>query len=171
MGACEAGHSGTVRPPTPYDAPKSDVQALQTALAAEHAAVYGYGVLGARLRGTLRQTAAAVWDAHRVQRDRLISILSVRPVAAAPAYRLPVKATSARAAAQLAAALEDALVPAYVGLAGASSPDLRVLASGSAQNAMARAARWRMNAGAPAPSAAFPGLPSSALSPRPRPGE
>ncbi|WP_245667799.1 ferritin-like domain-containing protein [Actinomadura macra] len=171
IGACEAGHAGTVRPPTPRDAPKSDVRALQTALAAEHAAVYGYGVLGARLRGTPHQTAKAVWDAHRTQRDRLISILSVPPVAAAPAYRLPVRVTSARGAAQLAAALEEGVVPAYVGLAGASSPDLRHLAADNAQIAMARAARWRQTAGAPGPSAAFPGLPPTALSPRPEPGE
>src|SRR5437868_15090063 len=99
IGACEAGHAGIVRTPTPRDAPKSDVHALQTALAAEHAAVYGYGVLGSRLRGTPRQTAKAVWDAHRAQRDRLISILSVVPVAAAPAYRLPVTVVSPRGAA------------------------------------------------------------------------
>ncbi|QXJ26889.1 DUF4439 domain-containing protein [Actinomadura graeca] len=147
------------------------MRALQAALAAEHAAVYGYGVLGARLRGAQRQTARAVWDAHRAQRDRLTAILSVPPVAAAPAYRLPGSTASPRAAAQLAAALEESVGSAYVGLAGASSPDLRYLAADGAQNAMARAARWRQAAGAPAPAAAFPGLPSAALPPRPEPGE
>ncbi len=171
IGACESGHAGTVRPPAPRDAPKSDSKALQTALAAEHAAVYGYGTLGARLRGGLQQAAKDAWNAHRAQRDRLSAILSVPPVPASAAYRLPVRVASARSAVQLAAALEDGLVPAYVGLAGASSPDLRHLAADGAQIAAARSARWRSAAGEPAPPAAFPGLPSGALSPRPEPGE
>ncbi|MGH3241884.1 MAG: ferritin-like domain-containing protein, partial [Spirillospora sp.] len=150
---------------------KSGADAVQKALAAEHAAVYGYGVLGARLNGSLRQTAKAVWDAHRAQRDELVSILSGTPVAAAAVYELPVKVASARDAARLAAALEDALVPAYVVLAGASSPDLRVFAAHSAQRAMARSAAWRSRAGAATARDAFPGLPSSALPPRAGSGE
>ncbi|MBO2464383.1 ferritin-like domain-containing protein [Actinomadura sp. LCR2-06] len=144
---------------------------MQTALAAEHAAVYGYGVLGGKLRGTPQQVAKTYWDAHRAQRDKLVSILSVRPVAAAAGYRLPVKVTNARSAARLAAALEDDLVPAYVALAGAPAADLRVFAADSAERSMARSARWRAGAGDGAPGEAFPGLPSAALSPRPEPGE
>ncbi|NVI92331.1 ferritin-like domain-containing protein [Actinomadura sp. BRA 177] len=144
---------------------------VRTALAAEHAALYGYGVLGARLSGSLRETAKEMWDGHRAQRDELESILSGEPVPAAPAYRLPVRVTDARSAARLAAALEDDLVAAYVGLAGLSSPDLRAFAADSAQRAAARAARWRQKAGVAVPRDAFPGLPQAALSPRPEPGE
>ncbi|WP_242608727.1 ferritin-like domain-containing protein [Actinomadura formosensis] len=171
IGACEAGHAMTVKGGAPAVRAASDTRAVQTALAAEHAAVYGYGVLGARLRGPLRETAKEMWNEHRAQRDALVSILSAVPVAAAPAYRLPVKVTDARGAARLAVVLEDDLVPAYVGLAGLSSPDLRAFAADSAQRAMARSARWRSRAGVPAPRDAFPGLPSAALSPRPEPGE
>ncbi|MGP4027645.1 ferritin-like domain-containing protein [Actinomadura sp. 3N407] len=171
IGACEAGHAMSASGEAPPVRSKSGAGVLRTALSAEHAAVYGYGVLGAHLRGSLRRTAKAVWDAHRAQRDELISILTGEPTAAAAAYELPVKVTSARSAAQLAAALEDDLVPAYVGLAGASSPDLRAFAADSAQRASARSAAWRAKAGAPPPSDAFPGLPPSALSPRPEPGE
>ncbi|MFB4300027.1 ferritin-like domain-containing protein [Actinomadura sp. NTSP31] len=171
IGACEAGHAGTVHAHPPADPAKSAAQAVQKALAAEHVAVYGYGVLGGRLRGTLQQTAQTYWEAHRAQRDKLISILSVEPVAAAAGYRLPVKVTSARSAARLAAALEDGVVPAYVALAGAPATDLRVFAADSAERAMARSARWRANAGEGAPPDAFPGLPATALSPRPEPGE
>jgi hypothetical protein len=38
--------------------------ALQGALAAEHAAVYGYGVVGAMLAGTAQVDARADWTAH-----------------------------------------------------------------------------------------------------------
>ncbi len=171
IGACEAGHAMTVRGGAPPVRSRSDAEALQAALSAEHAAVYGYGVLGARLRGSLHQTAKDLWNVHRARRDQLVSILSVAPAPEAAAYRLPVKVTSARSAAQLAAALEGDLVPAYVGLAGVSSPDLRAFAADSAQRAMAWAARWRSRAGSAAPSEAFPGLPPAALSPRPEPGE
>ncbi|MFI0485887.1 ferritin-like domain-containing protein [Actinomadura sp. 9N215] len=165
IGACEAGHAMRVKGDVPRVRSRSGADAVQKALAGEHAAVYGYGVLGARLQGPLRQTAKAVWNAHRARRDELIAILSGTPVAAAAVYELPVKVTSARSAARLAAALEDGLVPAYVALAGVSSPDLRAFAADGAQRAMARSAAWLSKAGAPAPRDAFPGLPSSALSP------
>ncbi|WP_243723036.1 ferritin-like domain-containing protein [Actinomadura sp. 7K507] len=171
IGACEAGHAMMSSGEPPPVRSESGAETVQKALAAEHAAVYGYGVLGARLRGSLRQTAKAVWDAHRAQRDALVSLLSGTPVVAAAAYELPVEVTSARSAARLAAALEDDLVPAYVALAGLSSPDLRAFAADSAQRALARSAGWRSKAGAPAPEGAFPGLPPAALSPRPEPGE
>ncbi|WUH96786.1 ferritin-like domain-containing protein [Spirillospora sp. NBC_00431] len=171
IGACEAGHATRVTGEAPPVRGRSGADALQKALAAEHAAVYGYGVLGARLQGPLRRTAKAVWNAHRAQRDELISILSGTPVAAATVYELPVMVTSARSAARLAAELEDDLVPAYVVLAGASSPDLRAFAADGAQRAMARSAAWRGRAGLAAPRDAFPGLPPSALSPRSGSGE
>ena len=171
IGACEAGHAMLSSGEPPAVRSRSGAETLRRALAAEHAAVYGYGVLGARLRGSLRETAKAVWDAHRSQRDALVPLLSGEPVAAAAAYDLPVEVTSARSAARLAAALEDELVPAYVALAGVSAPDLRAFAADSAQRALARSAGWRSRAGLPAPEGAFPGLSAAALSPRPRPGE
>ena len=171
IGACEAGHALTVRGRTPLVRTRSGTPALRRALIAEHAAVYGYGVLGARLSGTLRDAAKTIWNVHRAQRDALLSVFSGTPPASAPAYRLPVRVDSARAAAQVATALEDELVTAYVGLAGAGSPDLRAFAADSAQRARARAVRWRAGTGGGPPRDAFPGLPSAVLSPRPEPGE
>ncbi|RSN67973.1 DUF4439 domain-containing protein [Actinomadura sp. WAC 06369] len=150
---------------------RSGAPALQDVLAAEHAAVYGYGVLGGRLAGELRATAKEMWDGHRSRRDALLSVMTADPVAAAPAYELPVRITDVRSAALLAAALEDGVVPGYVALAGASAPDLRVFAADGALRAAARAARWRARAGAAAPADAFPGLPDAALAPRPVPGD
>ncbi|MEV5571542.1 ferritin-like domain-containing protein [Spirillospora sp. NPDC052269] len=152
------------------------VSALQEALKAEHAAVYGYGVLGARLRGATQDTARTIWDDHRAQRDDLITRLAargVRAVAASPVYKLPVRPVSGRTAAQLAAALERALVTAYTGLAGTPDPALRTIAAREMQQAMARSVRWQAMSGAgrvTGPSSAFPGLPDSALAPAPEPG-
>lgn len=142
------------------------VTALQTALAAEHAAIYGYGVAGAWLRGGSRQSALTLWDAHRAKRDRLAALIvaqHARPAAAATAYRLPVLVTSQRAAGQLVAALEERLAAAYLGLVGVNDPRLRALGAESMQEALGRAVRWRTGP----PRSAFPGLDPSALSPVP----
>ncbi len=72
------------------------VQALQKALAAEHAAVHLYGLLGAQssksqqpvLFARLEQT----YDAHRDSRDRLTVLVSAKgadPVAAKTDYEPP----------------------------------------------------------------------------------
>ncbi|OLT31505.1 hypothetical protein BJF79_37025 [Actinomadura sp. CNU-125] len=139
------------------------------ALAAEHAAVHGYGVLGGRLTGDLRAAAKEMWEGHRSRRDSLVSVMTADPVAAAPAYDLPVRVADVRGAARLAAALEDGLVPAYVALAGAQAPDLRVFEADGARRAAARAARWRDVGKAAAPADPFPGLPDSASAPASRP--
>lgn len=143
-----------------------DVEALQAALAYEHSAVYGYGVLGARLRGGQQTTARLCWDSHKSRRDRLTEFLTglgAKPVAAEPAYRLPVQPTNAKAAAQLAVALESDLIGAYVALAGATDVSLRAFAGQAMQDAMVRQVRW----GGTGPWGAFPGLTQAALTPKP----
>ena len=74
----------------------TDVQPLQTTLAAEHAAVYLYGVLGGRTsqsaQPALYAAVVAAYDAHRARRDRLSAQLSdagATPVAAEAAYDVP----------------------------------------------------------------------------------
>jgi hypothetical protein len=140
------------------------VAALQGALAAEHVAIFGYGVLGAHLFGTQRHEAGQIWNSHRARRDRLRSYLATggaTPVAAAPAYRLPSPVSSARTAVQLAARLEDGVTAGYAGLAGVADAGLRRYAALAMQEATVRAVRWRGS-----PSAAFPGLTGAALYPR-----
>jgi hypothetical protein len=140
------------------------IAALQGALTAEHVAIFGYGVLGAHLLGAQRQNADQMWNSHRARRDRLRSYVQAagaRPVVAAPAYRMPSQVSSPRAAAQLAARLEDGVTAGYAGLAGAADPALRRYAAQAMQEATVRAVRWRGS-----PPAAFPGLTSAALYPR-----
>lgn len=74
----------------------SELDALQTALAAEHAAVYVYGALGGRTSQSatpdLSAAVTAAYAAHRARRDRLtaeVGDLGAYPVAAEPAYELP----------------------------------------------------------------------------------
>ena len=96
-------------------AASASVAALQGALAAEHAAVYGYGVVGAMLTGARQARAHADWTAHQVARDTLVTMLTrlgATPVAASPAYELPFGVTSAKSAAKLAATLEEGVTRA-----------------------------------------------------------
>jgi len=72
------------------------LDALQKALAAEHAALHVYGALGARtsLSATplLYDELVAAHDAHRDLRDQLTELVhaaGAEPVAAEPAYELP----------------------------------------------------------------------------------
>jgi hypothetical protein len=134
----------------------ASVAALQGALAAEHAAVYGYGVAGAMLTGSAQADARADWTAHQVARDTLeatLAKLGAAPVAASPAYALPFAVTGAASAARLAATLEEGVTRAYLGLVAVSDPALRSFAAKAMQASANRALAW---SGA---TVAFPGMP------------
>lgn len=131
------------------------VAALSAALAAEHAACYGYGIVGSHLTGTRLAEASQDWIAHERARDQLMAALTdlhVQPPAAAPAYRLPVTVTSARTAVTLAITLERQVAAAYLGLVAISEPAVRSYGAAGLRSAAVRAARWSGS------SQAFPGL-------------
>ncbi|CAB4724388.1 unannotated protein [freshwater metagenome] len=68
------------------------LDALQAALAAEHEAVYVYGVLGARSTGPLRESLGEQYVAHRARRDAwsaAVLAAGAEPVGTAAAYALP----------------------------------------------------------------------------------
>jgi len=141
--------------------------ALQAALAAEHAAVYGYGVAGAMLTGTERAAALADWRSHQVARDTLEAMivkLGATPVAASAAYELPFAVRSARSARRLAAALEDGVAQAYLGVVAVTDTTLRTFGALAMRTPANRAAAWR---GA---TIAFPGMGDSPPPISPRPG-
>jgi hypothetical protein len=136
--------------------PATGIAALQAALAAEHAAVYGYGVVGAMLAGAALASARADWLAHQVARDNLAAMLArlgATPVAASPAYRLPFAVTGAASAKKLAAALEEGVTSAYLGLVAVNSPALRTFGAQAMQTSANRATAWSGT------TAAFPGMP------------
>jgi hypothetical protein len=131
------------------------LDAVQAALAAEHAAIYGYGVAGARLRGDAQARARAAFDAHRARRDQLQALIRSRqgaPVAAAPAYALPFPVRTAADATRLATHLEESVAAVYADLVAAGDGATRRLAAYALQEAAVRAVRWRGR------STPFPGL-------------
>ncbi|MQA82358.1 MAG: DUF4439 domain-containing protein [Streptosporangiales bacterium] len=123
----------------------TQLEALQSALAAEHAAVYGYAVVGAHLSGADRALAARHLDEHRAARDELEAIIRERdgvPATALAGYELPFEVTGRSSARRLAARLERATTGAYAGLVGTSRDDVRRHAALAMQDCAVRQARW-----------------------------
>jgi hypothetical protein len=142
------------------DLPAAAVAALQAALAAEQAAIFGYGVVGAHLAGARQRAATTDWIAHQVAADKLAGLIratGARPHAAAVGYRLPFAVQSAQQARSLAVILEDRVAQAYLAVVALSDDVLRDLGAREVRAAALRAASWRGS------TVAFPGLPPSSL--------
>lgn len=97
--------------------------ALQSTLAAEHAALYLFGVYGARTSQSadpeLYATLTEGHLTHRARRDHLETVLTAlgeEPVAAAPTYRLPERLTTAQQVTASALGTERAAAAAYAAL-------------------------------------------------------
>jgi len=123
----------------------AEVDALQTTLAAEHAAVYVYGLLGSRTSQTaealLYDALRAAYEAHRERRDTLIGEIAASgatPVPAAAAYTPPpgLDTTEGRNAAALG--LEKGCASTYAALVGATTGARRHEAIGLLDDAAAR---------------------------------
>jgi hypothetical protein len=136
--------------------------ALQSALAAEHAAVYGYGVAGGQLGATARKLALQDWTQHEMARDRLqamLTSLGVKPLAAQAAYQMPFPVHGTRAAISLAGYLENQVAAAYLGVVALDDPRLRAWGAAQAQACALRATTWLGR------TAAFPGLAAGSAAP------
>jgi hypothetical protein len=137
--------------------------ALAAALAAEHAAIFGYGVVGAHLDRTGQAAARQAEAAHRNRRDALVMRLvaaGASPTPGAPAYRLPFPVADAPSALKLAVALEEGAGRAWrQALAGTTGDDRR-LAVDALTDCAVRATRWRIAARVSPPTVPFPGAPA-----------
>jgi hypothetical protein len=141
----------------------TETAALREVLAAEHAAVWGYGAVGAALPLDAREPVVAGDVAHRDVRDRLVALLDARgadPVPREAGYALPFPVLSAVDVAALAVVLEEGVSAAWVRLLDqATEPSVRELAVEELGAAEVRAVGWRAAAGRTPVTRAFPGLP------------
>ena len=131
--------------------------ALQSALAGEHAAVYAYGVVGGVVDpvGGTGQLALRAYDIHRTRRELVeeqVRALGDEPVPAEPGYALPAPVTSTADAKELARRVEDRCAVLYAAVVAAASDDLRAQAAGWLEDAATRALDWGATA------TAFPGV-------------
>lgn len=140
--------------------PAETVSALQTALAAEQAAVWAYGLVAAYNRD----------DAQMVEENRSGHLLRQDATAArlvaggasvpepAPAYSIPVQPTDVGSARQLAQAIEsDAAAGWRLVLGSTDDQELRGFALTGLSDAAVRLALWKKVAGASPVTLPFPG--------------
>ncbi|MBC3844146.1 DUF4439 domain-containing protein [Streptacidiphilus sp. 4-A2] len=136
--------------------PAAALAALQAALAAEDAAVYGYGVIGAQLDSTGQGRAAELLAGHQDQVRALtqrISAAAATPATAAPGYELPFPVDSAADAVRMAALLEERLADVYANGVQAASGPLRTALASALQGCALASLSWSGS------GSAFPGLP------------
>jgi hypothetical protein len=137
----------------------SELDLLAELLESAHAAVYGYGALGARLDDATRRIALAAYDVHRARRDVLAAQLRARgaePEPSRPAYDVDVP--DAAGALALAVRLEDGMALRWRDLVGGTDDvELRRLGLSGLQETAVRAATWRELGGAGPVTVALPG--------------
>ena len=110
----------------------STLDALQTTLAAEHAAVYAFGVLGGRTSSSatpdLFTAVSSAYAAHRARRDHLVRELTdagAEPVAAEPAYDVARPLDTPTQVEQAALALQRSCATTYAYLVASTTGDQR----------------------------------------------
>lgn len=139
----------------------SEIDALQAALAAEHAVIWGYGVVGAEVADTQQSDVRAVEQTHRTRRDdtaALLRSLAAEPTGAAAYYELPFPVTDPVAGLRLAVHLEDGAAAAWrFVLSQTEDAELRRTALDALIEAALQATRWRLTAGTRPATVAFPG--------------
>jgi hypothetical protein len=137
-------------------------EALGAALEAEHAAIFGYGVVGAHLAKSEQDTARQVEAVHRTRRDALIAMLTAAHAdapAAQPAYALPYPVTDRTTALALAVALEEGTARAWRQTLAQLTGDSRKVGLDALTDCAVRATRWRRLAGVLPLTVPFPGAP------------
>jgi hypothetical protein len=131
--------------PSPAPLTGATGDALVALTAGEHAAVYAYGAIVARVAARDRDRARQAWSWHMSRRDLLEERLlaaGLQPPAAAPAYELGLLRSPA-AAATLAATVEDRLAALTVRAIAASTGADRWTSAEALVAGARRAAGWR----------------------------
>lgn len=139
------------------------VNALQDALAAEHAALWCYSLAVAFLSAERSEQARADAAAHRVLRaavEQTLTELGRRPLSAQPAYATPRPVVDGPSAAALAVVAEaDAMAAWRSVMERTSVRQLRQAALDALADGALRSARWRAVTEMSPAVPVFPGRP------------
>ncbi len=133
---------------------------MAAALVAEHAAVFGYGLVGARLDGGTLALATQAELAHRARRDVLVLRLTERgaPVPPAePAYGVAEPVTDQAGALKLAIGIEERTAAAWRAALLSTEGDDRRTAVDALTDCAIRATRLRKAANLTPLTVPFPG--------------
>jgi hypothetical protein len=147
--------------PDPNRPENADQAAWFDAIAVEHAAIYGYGMVSAHSLPTRNDLVSATLAEHRTRRETALAILAERSVAVplpAAGYQLPFAVISPTDAAKLAIRLEgDCAVAWRAVMEQAESEQDRAFGLTALTQCAVNAARWRQVLGAWPVTEAFPG--------------
>ena len=143
--------------------PEETVDALQRAIAAEHAAIWAYGLVSAFLPAAFDAALGKGSEAHTTRRDSVAAMLKnagATPKSAEPGYSTPQPLTSQPSAFVLlvAAETDDAAAWRSV-LEHTSDSGLRKTALDALTDAAMRAMSWRQAAGQTPSTPPLPGQP------------
>jgi hypothetical protein len=133
---------------------------LAAALAAEHAAVFAYGLIGVRLTRSAANEARSAETAHRNRRDGILLTLArggATPPAAEPVYALPFPVTDSTSALRLAVEIEERTAAVWRAALAATDGAQRAQALDALTGCAVQATRWRRLGGVTPLTVAFPG--------------
>lgn len=150
-----------VEPVTTGELSPEAVDALQQALAAEHAAVWVYGLVSAFLSADFASGVDDGAEEHRDRRDageRALTAAGATPVPAEAAYVPPQPVTDQASAVSLVATAEADATAAWHGvLARTDDGALRTVALRALVGSASRGTAWRAEAGLTPAAIALPG--------------
>jgi hypothetical protein len=157
----------TAPQPTPSTTPNPDrpsdaaAAALFDAVAAEHAAIYGYGIVSAHSSPDENDLVSAAMAEHRDRREAAIAMLtghSAKAPLPAAGYQLPMPVNTPADAANLAVRMEDDCAVAWrAAIEQATSEQDRAFAVAALTQAAVAATRWKQVLGTRPVTVAFPG--------------
>lgn len=135
--------------------------ALFDAVAVEHAAIYGYGIVSAHSIPEVNYLVSQAMNQHRARREAAIAILDGEGVEAplpAAGYSLPSEVDSPVDAADLAVTMEQDSATAWRAvIEQATDQNQRSFAVTALTESAVMAARWRQIRGDATVTVAFPG--------------
>ena len=141
--------------------PPETVDALQAALAAEHAAIWVYGLAGAFLPAASRPALTKGSEVHTVRRDATTATLKdagATPKAAEPGYGIPQPLTNQSSAFTLLVSAEtDAASTWRSVLEHTTDSGIRKTALDALTDAAVRAMSWRQSGGQTPATPPLPG--------------
>jgi Domain of unknown function (DUF4439) len=153
--------SRAAEPTTPGRPSDAANGALFDAVAAEHATIYGYGLVSAHSAPDVNDLVSAAMAEHRDRREAAISMLAARsvdPPLPAAGYQMPIEVNNPIDAANLAVRMEqDTAVAWRAVLEQETDAQGRAFAVTALTQCAITAARWRRVLGVSPITVAFPG--------------
>jgi hypothetical protein len=148
--------------PSPTERPSGAADgALYDAVAAEHATIYGYGIVSAHTTPDVNDLVAKSMAEHRERREAALAMLAARSAGAplpAAGYQLPMTVDDPTGAAKLAVRMEEDDAVAWRAVVEQATDEKdRAFAVTALTQCAVTAARWRRVLGTTPVTVAFPG--------------